>query len=93
MIKLILSYIATTTCSWTLAFLIPLYVLELTGSAAWTAMSSSVSFFAKVVNSTRTLVECCSSLKKYRPNTLITVRYSHYVLTSLNIVIAINLHR
>lgn len=39
MIKLILSYIATTTCSWTLAFLIPLYVFELTGSASWTAMS------------------------------------------------------
>lgn len=39
MIKLILSYIATTSCSWTLAFLIPLYVLELTGSASWTAMS------------------------------------------------------
>lgn len=39
MIKLVLSYIATTSCSWTLAFLIPLYVLELTGSAAWTAMS------------------------------------------------------
>ena len=40
--KLLGSYLVTTICSWTLEFLIPLYVLELTKSAIWT----SLTFFA-----------------------------------------------
>lgn len=37
--KLLASYAIVTVCSWTLAFLIPLYVFDLTKSAAWTALT------------------------------------------------------
>lgn len=37
--KLLGSYLATTISSWTIAFLIPLYVLEITGSAFWTSLA------------------------------------------------------
>jgi MFS family permease len=33
------SYLVTTICGWTLAFLVPLYVWELTQSASWTSLT------------------------------------------------------
>ncbi|MBB6156456.1 MFS family permease [Pseudomonas sp. JAI115] len=42
MFKLLASYAITSICSWAIAFLIPLYVYEQTGSPVWT----SLAFFA-----------------------------------------------
>ena len=42
MFKLLASYVITSVCSWAIAFLIPLYVYEQTGSPVWT----SLAFFA-----------------------------------------------
>ncbi|QQQ51099.1 MFS transporter [Pseudomonas syringae] len=42
MLKLLGSYVITTVCSWAIAFLIPLYIYELTASPIWT----SLAFFA-----------------------------------------------
>lgn len=42
MLKLLASYVITTVCSWTIAFLIPLYIYEQTRSPIWT----SLAFFA-----------------------------------------------
>ncbi|MDU9404252.1 MFS transporter [Pseudomonas sp. zfem004] len=37
MLKLLASYFTTATCSWVIAFLIPLYIYEQTGSPVWTS--------------------------------------------------------
>ncbi|MNM49386.1 2-acyl-glycerophospho-ethanolamine acyltransferase [compost metagenome] len=42
MFKLLASYAITSVCSWAIAFLIPLYIYEQTGSPVWT----SLAFFA-----------------------------------------------
>ncbi|MFJ5239851.1 MFS transporter [Pseudomonas neuropathica] len=42
MFKLLASYVITSVCSWAIAFLIPLYIYEQTGSPVWT----SLAFFA-----------------------------------------------
>ncbi|PAJ80508.1 MFS transporter [Burkholderia ubonensis] len=39
MFKLLGSYLVTTVCSWTIAFLIPLYIYDITHSALWTSLA------------------------------------------------------
>lgn len=39
MFKLLSSYLTTTVCSWTIDFLIPLYIYDITHSALWTSLA------------------------------------------------------
>ncbi|MDW6002244.1 MFS transporter [Vibrio mangrovi] len=49
MYRLLLSYINTSVCSWSLTFIIPLIILDVTGSALYVSLAYSVSILPYII--------------------------------------------